>query len=100
MIRFESQCVDCGLGGCAVCPLSEEVEVHYCDKCGTEIDNESYYNEYDDEYCEECYEELFGCNINGEIKCSCCGEYYDSEEMIAYEDEMLCEKCYNEEINE
>lgn len=59
-IRIENHCVDCGihcLG--SICPR-RRVEVHYCDKCGEEIPDDEINEVDDEEYCQECYDELYG----------------------------------------
>ena len=52
MVRYESQCVDCGYP-CrgSSCP-NYEVEIICCDECGKEIDD--VYDVDGDELCEEC----------------------------------------------
>lgn len=57
MIKIENHCVDCGLPCLGrACP-NREVEVHYCDKCGEEVE-ESF--EVDgEELCEDCLKDLF-----------------------------------------
>ena len=60
MVKIENQCIGCAVDAypCrgSSCPY-REVEVHYCDKCGEEID-ESF--EVDgEELCEECLKDMF-----------------------------------------
>ena len=60
MIRYENRCCDCAVPGypCRgnACP-NRNVEVHYCDKCGEEIDE--IYEVDGEELCEECLKERF-----------------------------------------
>ena len=59
MLKIENHCVDCGihcLG--SICPR-RRVEVHYCDKCGCEIPDREINEVDDEEYCQECYDELY-----------------------------------------
>ena len=59
MIKFENWCVGCqdmgfpclGYG----CP-NRQVEVHYCDKCGCELEQHEWNFGYD-EYCDDCREQ-------------------------------------------
>ena len=59
MMKIENWCVGCrdiglpclGYG----CP-NRQVEVHYCDKCGTELDERNWYNDDPFEYCDDCME--------------------------------------------
>ena len=61
MLNIENHCCDCAtpsfpcLGD--ICPL-REVEVHYCDKCGMELE-EDIYDVDGDELCEDCLKEMF-----------------------------------------
>lgn len=52
MVKFESDCLECGLP-CKgkACP-HYEIEVHYCDECGKEL--EFIYEDDGDEVCEDC----------------------------------------------
>lgn len=57
-VRYENHCCDCAVPGypClgSSCP-NRRVEVHYCDRCGEELDN---INEHENkELCDSCYEE-------------------------------------------
>jgi hypothetical protein len=61
MVVVEDQCCDCAAPGypCrgSLCP-NRHVEVHYCDHCGYEIEDEVH--EVDgEEFCSGCYEKLF-----------------------------------------
>lgn len=60
MIRIENHCCDCAVPGypCrgSSCP-NRHVGVHYCDKCGEEIDE--IYEVDGKELCEECLKEKF-----------------------------------------
>lgn len=67
MIKYENLCCDCAAPGypCrgSLCPL-RKVPVHYCDKCGTELD---YINKVDDEeLCDDCYEAIEGSEEDAE----------------------------------
>lgn len=60
MKRIENHCCDCAAPGypCRgdLCPKTH-VEVHYCDKCGEELDD--IYEVDGQELCEECLKEMF-----------------------------------------
>ena len=60
MVRLENHCCNCATPGypCrgSLCPLVN-VEVHYCDKCGDELDD--IYEVEDEELCEYCLKEMF-----------------------------------------
>ena len=60
MVKIQNQCCDCAVPGypCqgASCPLTR-VEVHFCDKCGDELDE--IYDVDDEELCEHCLKEMF-----------------------------------------
>ena len=60
MKKIENQCCDCAVPGypCRgdACPLTKVV-VHYCDKCGCEIDE--VYDVDGEELCEDCLKEKF-----------------------------------------
>lgn len=57
---IENHCCGCAVPAypCmgASCPLTH-VEVHYCDKCGEEIDE--IYDVDGEELCEECLKDMF-----------------------------------------
>ena len=57
MIRYENQCVDCGLPCFSSCPY-KNVEVHYCDHCDAEMYEEIYQVD-GEELCEDCLKEMF-----------------------------------------
>ena len=63
MVKIENHCCDCATPGypCqgASCSLTR-VEVHYCDKCGEELDE--IYEVEDEELCEYCLKEMFRRN--------------------------------------
>lgn len=63
MTRIENHCCDCATPGypCrgSACPLTR-VEVHYCDKCGDELDD--VYDIDGEELCEECLKDKFRRN--------------------------------------
>lgn len=60
MVREENHCCDCAVPGypCrgSLCP-NRHVEVHYCDKCGCEL--EDIYEVDGEELCEDCLKEKF-----------------------------------------
>lgn len=60
MIKIENRCCDCATDSypCrgSACPLTH-VEVHYCDRCGDELDE--IYEVDDIELCEDCLKERF-----------------------------------------
>lgn len=107
MIKYENGCVDCGLGGCATCRLNHTYPIYYCDKCGTEIDDEDY---EEAELCEECYIKTYGENIDGQLKCEECWDYYnveDTHKVSIYKDKLkqfvdyvYCNECYKELLKE
>ena len=59
--RIENHCCDCASPGYPClgrsCPR-RRVEVHYCDRCGEEIDR--VHSAYGQELCDECMDELYG----------------------------------------
>ena len=61
MVKIENHCCDCAVPGypCRgdMCPL-RKIEVHYCGKCGYEIDGDIY-DVDDEELCEECVLDMF-----------------------------------------
>lgn len=61
MLKIENHCCDCAVPAypCSgdLCPLTK-VAVHYCDRCGCEIDGDIY--DLDDkELCEDCLLDIF-----------------------------------------
>lgn len=60
MIKIENHCCDCAVPGypClgSSCPR-RNVEVHYCDECGAEL--EEIYEVDGEEFCEYCLKEKF-----------------------------------------
>lgn len=58
MIKYENHCCACAVPAypClgASCP-NRNVEVHYCDECGAELDK--VYEADGAELCEDCYKE-------------------------------------------
>lgn len=57
MLKIENHCVDCGIHCLGdICP-NRRVEVHYCDKCGCEL--EEIYEVEGEELCEDCLKERF-----------------------------------------
>ena len=61
MVKIENHCCDCAVPAypCRgdLCPLTR-VEVHYCDTCGSELD-EAIYDVDGEELCEDCLKDLF-----------------------------------------
>lgn len=61
MLRYENRCYDCAVPGypChgSSCP-NRNVPVHYCDKCGDEIDGDIY-DVDGEELCEKCLKDMF-----------------------------------------
>ena len=55
MIKYENECVDCGLP-CIDCGR-KNVKHLYCDKCGDDV--EELYNFLGEELCEECLLKTF-----------------------------------------
>ena len=61
--RIENHCVGCtdlGLHCIGSHCRNRHVEVTVCDKCGYEIPYREIHDVDDMEYCEDCYEELYG----------------------------------------
>ncbi len=62
MTRYENRCFGCASDAypCAgtSCP-NRNVEIHYCEKCGFEIDPDEIYEVDGEELCEECLKERF-----------------------------------------
>ena len=61
MITIENRCCDCAVPGypCrgSSCP-NRSVEIHYCDKCGEQLDRDEIYEDEDGfELCVSCREE-------------------------------------------
>lgn len=60
MVRYEDHCCGCATDGypCLgrACSRSH-VAVHYCDRCGDELD--TIYDVEGEELCEECLKEMF-----------------------------------------
>jgi hypothetical protein len=60
VVRIENHCCSCAVPGypClgSACPRTH-VEVHYCDKCESELDE--IYEIDGEELCEECLKEMF-----------------------------------------
>lgn len=58
--RIENHCCDCAVPGypCrgSLCP-NRRVKVHYCDRCGAELDER--YRVGGEDFCEECLKEMF-----------------------------------------
>lgn len=63
MVKYENQCCDCATDNypCLgkLC-FRRNVEIHYCDHCGEEIDE--IYDVDGEELCEECLKEMFRRN--------------------------------------
>lgn len=57
---YENYCVGCPQG-CINCGRDRDVLVIRCDKCDTNIwEDEIFWGDDGNEYCEECYDELYG----------------------------------------
>ena len=60
MLKIEDHCCNCAVPGypCIgnACP-HKHVKVHYCDKCGEQIDE--VYEVDGEELCEDCLKEMF-----------------------------------------
>lgn len=86
MIRIENECVDCGLPCMgSSCPY-QNVERHYCDKCG---DEEVLYNFNGGEYCMSCIEDMI--EEIPENERGCCDGCGDVE--IPHFKVLECEYC-------
>ena len=61
MIKIENMCIGCAVDSypCmgSSCP-NRNVEVHYCDKCGSECQEETF-DVDGEEICEECLKDEF-----------------------------------------
>ena len=59
MIKIENWCVGCRSMGLPCmgngCP-NRHVWIHYCDKCGAELEEWNYRFEGEEEYCDKCSE--------------------------------------------
>jgi hypothetical protein len=53
MVRFENDCVDCGKPCFSSCPYLR-VAHFYCDKCGSEVDEDELYEFAGEEMCLDC----------------------------------------------
>lgn len=63
MTKLENRCCDCAAPGYPCLGMScslRRVEVHYCDRCGEELDE--IYDVGDEELCERCLREEFRRN--------------------------------------
>ena len=62
MIKYENQCVECGLPCLQTsCPWTH-VEVHYCDECEK---NEADYTVGDSEFCAGCLDKIMNKQLEG-----------------------------------
>ena len=57
MVKIENQCVGCDLPCMGESCINRNVEVHYCDKCGEELDE--IFEVDGEELCEECLKDMF-----------------------------------------
>ena len=97
MIKVESDCVNCGLPCIFHACSYYSVTRHYCDKCGDEIDNEKYIEEDGiGEYCEECYKKIYGCDIDGNVRCEECYEDVPENDIKIFKGKKLCKYCYED----
>ena len=58
MIRIEDHCVGCDLPCIGSACRYKNVEVHYCDHCDDELDEEFYVVD-GEEVCESCLKDMF-----------------------------------------
>lgn len=56
MVKYENYCCSCDPCWGSICP-NRKVPVHYCDKCGEELDK--IYDVDGEELCESCLKEMF-----------------------------------------
>lgn len=56
MIKYENECVDCGLPCLGSSCPNRNVKRIYCDKCGDEAEHIYYFD--DQELCIDCIEEM------------------------------------------
>lgn len=56
MVKYENYCCSCDPCRGSICP-NRKVPVHYCDKCGEELDK--IYDVDGEELCESCLKEMF-----------------------------------------
>lgn len=54
-VRFENECVDCGLPCMGDSCPNRHVKRYYCDKCGEEVEKLYYFD--GEELCLDCIEE-------------------------------------------
>lgn len=63
MVKYENLCCDCATDGYRClgkyCPR-QNVEIHYCDHCGDELDE--IYDVDGEELCDYCLKEMFRRN--------------------------------------
>ena len=72
--------------------MSENQEIHICDRCGCEIENDDYNCVDDDILCEDCADEY--C-----VRCDHCGDLIYRNDAVCDEDTELCEHCYDSHYN-
>ena len=53
-MRFENQCVDCGLPCLGDACRYRNVPVYFCDECGDEVSSKNLYIYDDQELCKFC----------------------------------------------
>ena len=62
MVKIENHCCNCAVPGYPCkgshCP-NRKVEVHYCDRCGAELDPLDIHDDGGYEYCDLCRDDLF-----------------------------------------
>jgi hypothetical protein len=62
MVKIENHCCDCAVPNYPCrgshCPL-RRVEVHYCDRCGSEITDDEIHDDNGYEYCDLCRDKLY-----------------------------------------
>lgn len=62
MVRIENHCCNCAVPGYPCLGNTckrRHVEVHYCDKCESELPDGEIYEVDGEELCEDCLKEMF-----------------------------------------
>lgn len=91
MIRYENECVQCGLPCFLSCP-HQRVPHYYCDACGAE---DVLYPYDGEELCLDC---IFDSLPKAETEyCACCGE---EGEIKWLDGEQMCKSCVEDKLQE
>lgn len=68
--------------------MNQNQEIHICDRCGCEIENDDYYVVDEDILCENCADEH--C-----CRCAHCNDLIYQNDAVSDDDTILCEHCYD-----